>query len=183
MMTIFKIIIASLVITVVSLVVFQFVDPNVKKTVVSVGDNTEIAEDAYSVSISGEITTKGTYLLTEGSTLEDLIAAAGGTTSNADILCYDESITLEKSASYYIAPIYDTDNVCSTNKIVKYNINTCTADDLTNISGIGSSIASNIISYRDENNTFMRLEDIMNVNGIGTSTFIKMRNYIRLRDA
>lgn len=181
MTTLAKIIIVTLVITVIGLVVFQFIDPNiVQQTVTSLASG---SSDVFSVTVSGEVVTEGTYLLDEGTTFGDLIAAAGGATSNADYLCINDDIELISSGSYYVAPIYDHSNVCSTAKIVKYNINTCESSDLENISGIGSTISSNLIKYRDEIGEFKRLEDIMEVSGIGSSTFSKMRNFIRLKDA
>lgn len=185
MSTMLKFVLVSLILTVVSLVVLQFIDPNVQKNSINGAQISENDDDAdtFSVSISGEVRTTGTYIVSSGCSLGDLIATAGGATTNADELCYDESYAIEKNGSYYIAPLYDTANVCSNTKIVKYNINSCTSDDLVNISGIGSTIATNIIKYRDEVSSFKCLEDVMNVNGIGSSTFVKLRNYIKLREA
>ena len=56
-------------------------------------------------------------------------------------------------------------------------------DDLKNIDGIGDSIAQSIITHRAEHGSFYRLEDVMDVNGIGNATFSKLKNYIRLKEA
>jgi competence protein ComEA len=180
MSTIVKIVIFSLILTIIGLVVFQFIDPNIQK---AVSDSiTSADENSLYVSISGEINHVGSYYIANETKLSDLIATAGGVTTNADYLCFDEELTLIANGSYYIAPLYDNSNVCSTAKLTKYNINTCAVEDLEKINGIGSSIATNVINHRNEVGSFKQLEDIMNVNGIGSSTFSKMKNFIRLKD-
>ena len=44
--------------------------------------------------------------------------------------------------------------------------------------GIGSSTASKIIDYRNKNGKFTKLEDIMNVSGIGEAKFSTIKDYI-----
>ena len=180
MATIVKVIIFSLIITIIGIVAFQFIDPNVAKPNNLV--SSLISENTLSVEINGEITTSGTYLIEEGSTLDDLISLAGGTTSNADELCYFNNLVLETKSTYYIAPIYDNADVCANTKITKYNINNSTSDDLLNIKNVGATIANNIISYRNEIGTFNKLEDLLKVNGIGSATFSKIKNFVRLKD-
>lgn len=60
------------------------------------------------------------------------------------------------------------------------NINTASADDITNanLSGIGNGLAKRIVEYRDSNGKFNNIEEIMNVNGISEKTFEKIKNNI-----
>ena len=44
--------------------------------------------------------------------------------------------------------------------------------------GIGESKAKAIISYRKESGVFKSIEDIMNIPGIKTSAFSKIKEYI-----
>lgn len=60
----------------------------------------------------------------------------------------------------------------------KISINEADEENLTKISGIGSSKAKSIIEYRKQNGNFKTIEDIMNVSGIGKSLFEKIKDYI-----
>lgn len=62
----------------------------------------------------------------------------------------------------------------------KVNINTAGAAELDTIPGIGPVLAQRIIDYRLQNGLFSSPEDIMNVSGIGSKTFEKMAEYIRV---
>ncbi len=57
------------------------------------------------------------------------------------------------------------------------NINTASLEELTTIKGLGESKAKAIIEYR-KNNKFNKIEDIMNVSGIGSSLYETIKIYI-----
>ena len=58
------------------------------------------------------------------------------------------------------------------------NINTATKEELMTIGGIGESKATQIISYRETNGPFQKIEDIMNISGIKEGIFSKIKDYI-----
>lgn len=58
------------------------------------------------------------------------------------------------------------------------NINSATKEELQTINGIGESKANNIIKYRETNGKFTKIEDIMNVEGIGESLYEQIKIYI-----
>ncbi len=65
-----------------------------------------------------------------------------------------------------------------TNTSGKISINTATEDELSTLSGIGKSRARDIIAYREKNGPFTKIEDIMNVSGIGESLFASIKEDI-----
>ena len=59
----------------------------------------------------------------------------------------------------------------------KININTATQEELTTLKGIGPVKAAEIINYRNKNN-FQKIDDIVNVKGIGPKTFDQIKDFI-----
>lgn len=55
------------------------------------------------------------------------------------------------------------------------NVNTATVAQFEALPGIGPSMAQRIVAYRDKNGPFKKLEDLMNVQGIGEKSFLKLR--------
>ena len=82
--------------------------------------------------------------------------------------------------TYYIASKYDSSDICSTSEVEKVNVNTDDATTLTNVSGITTSIANSIVSYRSEKGLFNTLEQLLEVYGIGNATYRKIRGYVIL---
>ncbi len=58
------------------------------------------------------------------------------------------------------------------------NINTATAQQLEALPRIGPAIAQRIIAYREKNGAFKRPAELMNVKGIGESTFLQLKDLI-----
>ena len=58
------------------------------------------------------------------------------------------------------------------------NINTASADELTQLKGVGSNQASRIIEFREKNGPFKKPEDLMLVPRIGQKTFEKNKDLI-----
>jgi len=181
-----KLFAAVLVTVVVMIVVFQVIDPKVESAggnaATTLVDKSNTTSESLSVSISGEIKRSGTYVLETNTTLEELISVAGGLTTNADECAFDTTYLLEDKASFYIAPKYDNSDVCSMEPIVKANVNEDNEEGLQTVKGIGSTVAKAIISYREANGSFKRIEDLKKVSGIGNATFEKIKDYVRLRD-
>lgn len=67
--------------------------------------------------------------------------------------------------------------------VEKININTATAEQLTQLKGIGSSHAAGIIAYREKNGLFKNPEDLINVPRIGQKTFEKNKDLITIKNS
>ena len=58
------------------------------------------------------------------------------------------------------------------------NLNTCTAQELMTINGIGEKKASDIIAYRDYLGGYTSVEQIKNIKGIGDGIYAKISPYL-----
>ena len=56
------------------------------------------------------------------------------------------------------------------------NINTASAAELEALPGVGPKTAARIIEYRQKNGPFKKVEEIMNVRGLGEKNFLKLRS-------
>jgi competence protein ComEA len=61
---------------------------------------------------------------------------------------------------------------------VVLNLNTATATDLQELPGIGAKTAARIVDYRQKNGPFKKIEELMNVQGVGEKSFLKLRSQI-----
>ena len=55
------------------------------------------------------------------------------------------------------------------------NLNTATVAELERLPGIGPKVAARIVDYRTKKGPFRKTEELMNVQGIGEKSFLKLR--------
>jgi competence protein ComEA len=58
----------------------------------------------------------------------------------------------------------------------RININTAGVEELVTLPGIGRVYAERIVEYRTKNGPFKRVEDLLNVRGVGEKTFEKIKD-------
>ena len=173
---------------------------------VASGDNTntqnttELEEDIAIVHVTGAVKNPGIVKLKEGSRIEDAIEAAGGLTENADISDVNLAYILEDGIKLRIPSTSDetitnTDilienngeniieetNTSTNNSNGSININKATEAELDTLPGIGPSLASKIVEYREQNGKFSTIEDIKNVTGIGESKYESIKDFICIK--
>jgi competence protein ComEA len=62
------------------------------------------------------------------------------------------------------------------------NINTATQAQLETLPGVGAKAAVRILEYRQKNGQFKKVEDLMNVKGIGEKSFLKLKPRLSVTD-
>lgn len=154
-------------------------------------DNIEDKKKKIKVHIDGEILQPGIIELNEESRIADAIEKAGGVTENADMSKVNLAYVLRDGQKIRIPKKDDETNKeyieeageeVLINDIFKnsqkVNINEATQTELETLNGIGTSTALKIINYRKEHGKFNKIEDIMQVPGIGESKFNNIKNDI-----
>lgn len=151
--------------------------------------------------ISGAVKEEGVYTLKSGSRLQDLIDAAGGLTSRAQIKAINRSLLLQDQDKVYIpykgektaaAPTAGIANqeagsasassssAASADGAGKINLNTATAADLQKLNGIGEKKAEQIIAYREQKGGFKSIDELKEVSGIGDKTFDALKDQLTI---
>ncbi|MDD6720261.1 MAG: helix-hairpin-helix domain-containing protein [Lactobacillus porci] len=149
--------------------------------------------------ISGAVKEEGVYTLKSGSRLQDLIDAAGGLTSRAQIKAINRSLLLQDQDKVYIpykgektaaAPTAgiasnaaassssSSSSPAASSAAGKVNLNTATAADLQKLNGIGEKKAEQIIAYREQKGGFKSIDELKEVSGIGDKTFDALKDQI-----
>ena len=127
----------------------------------------EAAPFQYSgdIYIGGAVVNPGLYPLREGDTIESLIQTAG-LISDADVGKIE--IYVPKTDELY--------------KPQRIDINRADTWLLDALPGVGPGRAQAIIDYRNQNGPFHKIEDLLNIEGIGESTLNRMRDFITVQD-
>ena len=63
------------------------------------------------------------------------------------------------------------------------NINTASVAELDALPGIGAKTAALIVEYRQKNGLFKKVEELMNVRGVGEKNFVKLKAQISVTPA
>jgi competence protein ComEA len=63
------------------------------------------------------------------------------------------------------------------------NLNSATATQIATLPGVGEKAAQRIVEYREKNGGFKKIEELMNVKGIGEKSFLKLKPLITVGDS
>ena len=118
------------------------------------------------IYIGGAVNNPGFYPLKGGDNIAALIQAAGGTTTGADLARLE----------LYIPQVGEEQEP------QKININRAEAWLLEALPGIGETRAQAIVDYRQQNGLFHNINELINVEGIGATTYEKIKHLVTIED-
>ena len=153
-------------------------------TVSSVGIREEAELKAY---VTGAVRRPGLYTIEEGDRLADLIDLAGGITEDADMQAVNLAVRVNDQDHWTVPKVGEPTVVPSNAVLVgeptsgKVDINSADAKVLETLPGIGETRAEAIIQHREEHGPFERIDDIVAVPGIGSSTMEGLRDLVEVR--
>lgn len=142
------------------------------------------------VDVKGHVNKPGIYEVDHQARLNDVIKLAGGLTSEADPNSVNLAQKLTDEMIIYVASKEEDINLAfkqieeskvesganSVDRLI--NINTASSMELQELNGIGQAKAEAIISHREDQGYFDKIEDIQQVSGIGQKSFENLKDSI-----
>lgn len=159
------------------------------------------------VHVAGEVVIPGVYRLRPGARWSDAVAAARGPTFLADLSAVNLAQPLRDGERVFIPrtpePVLPAGAENGDGEgppagqqryaapphpgrpraaaAVPVEINAATAADLEALPGIGPVLAARIVAHREQNGRFERLEDLLDVEGIGPRLLARLRPLVQVR--
>lgn len=155
---------------------------------------------SFVVFVCGAVNRPGVYEVSKGARIFDVIEKAEGYREDAASTYLNLAESVSDGQKIYVPTLYEIESgnlsassgaIASINNGILaaggttssvgsglVNINKATEDELKTLPGVGESKAKAIIAYREENGGFKRKEDIMEISGIKTNLFNKVKDKI-----
>ncbi len=137
----------------------------------------EAAPD-ITVHVSGEVVSPGLVTIPAGSRVADAVAAAAGTTRDADLSRLNLAAPVSDGQQVVVAGIEEHGDAVGPASDGRVNVNTATAAELEQLPGVGPVLAGRIAAFREENGPFAAVEDLLDVPGIGEGKLETMRDSV-----
>ena len=142
-----------------------------------------IAEPEIFVDVTGAVNNPGVYTLTGRSRVIDAIKAAGDSAPGADLSTINLARVLNDGEQIYVdSTVVNSSGQRVSKKVSSgpININRATLRQLDALDGIGPVIAGRIIEYRKKNGSFLTVDDLQKVSGIGAAKFAQIKSKVRI---
>lgn len=144
-------------------------------------ENEEEEEQTVVVDIKGEVNHPGVYEIDSNARVHDVIKLAGGFTKNADEFPVNLAQKVQDEMVIIVPNINDFSKEGYEHfEEGKVRINYATQEEIETLNGIGPAKAQAIIQYREENGFFQKVEDLLEVSGIGEKTLDNIREDIQI---
>ncbi len=132
------------------------------------------------MEVTGKVAHPGVYSFPKPPTLEEVWTKAGapGTAQDRDkTIASGSRVEVTPDGGYRVAAMSGAQLVTLGLTI---DLNRATAEDLDALPGIGPALAQRIIDYRQAHGPFKKIEDLMEVSGIGPQNLQKLKPYLGL---
>jgi len=142
-----------------------------------------IAEPEIFVDVTGAVNNPGVYSLSGRSRVIDAIKAAGDSAPGADLSTINLARVLNDGEQVYVdSTVVNSSGQRVSKKVASgpININRATLRQLDGLDGIGPVIAGRIIDYRKKNGSFLTIDDLQKVSGIGAAKFAQIKSKVRI---
>ena len=143
----------------------------------------EVVEPEIFVDVTGAVNKPGVYSLPSRSRVIDAIKAAGDSSPGADLSTINLARIINDGEQIYVDSTVVNSSGVRIRKSIRIgplNINQATVKQLDSLDGIGPVIAERIVEYRKKNGSFVTIEDLQKVSGIGAAKFELIKSKVRI---
>ena len=144
--------------------------------------------ESLRVHVAGAVSEPGVYTLPMEAIVSQAIEAAGGPLDEAILDMVNMAAELEDGQQIFVPVKVDTSSetypsvpIFVPASVDKININTAPAAKLETLPGIGPSLAKKIVEFREAHGPFLKIEDLLNVSGIGPAKLEEIKGLITIR--
>ncbi len=137
-------------------------------------------DTAVTVHVSGEVVAPGLVEVAATARVADAVAAAGGTTRDADLARVNLAAPLQDGLQIVIPNVAGPTGDGAIVSDGRIHINAATAAELEQLPGVGPVLAAKIAAHRDEYGPFTTVEDLLDVSGIGEAKLAGLRDSVAL---
>jgi competence protein ComEA len=128
------------------------------------------------VHVSGAVRAPGVVSVTAASRVFDVVVAAGGATSSADLTQINLAAPV-RDGDRVIVP-FEGERAAGVAGDEGVDLNAATSSGLEELPGVGPVLAARIVAFREANGAFTAVEDLLDVPGIGEAKLAAMRGTI-----
>lgn len=132
------------------------------------------------IDVKGAVFKEGVYEMKEGDRVKEAVEKAGGLLPDADVKKVNLAQIVQDQMLLYVPnknePVQEGATFSKSEG--KVQINTASKEQLEKITGIGSRKAESILKYREEHGPFQKIEDLLEIDGIGAKSLEKIKDQI-----
>jgi competence protein ComEA len=146
---------------------------------------TSITSADVVVHAAGAVRSPGLYHLPVGARVDDLLRAAGGATTDADLDRINLAAPLTDGSRVYVPrvgeaapPVASGGSGADASSSGPLDLNTATLEQLDALPGVGPATAKAIIDARSKRGRFTSVDDLLSVRGIGPAKLEAIRDLV-----
>jgi competence protein ComEA len=140
------------------------------------------------VHVAGAVARPGVVRVAPGARTVDALDAAGGPTADADVSAVNLAARLSDGQRVVVPLLGGTvaggaaspADTAPVSPEAPIDLNQATATELEELPGVGPSTAAAIVAHRQRIGRFLRIEDLLDVRGIGTARLEALRPLVRV---
>jgi len=129
------------------------------------------------VNVVGKVVHPGLVTLRDGARVADAVRAAGGPTQDADLTTVNLARKLSDGEQVAVGVPAAAES--PDRPLGKVDLNTATAEQLQELPGVGPTTAKRILQWRTKHGRFASVDQLREVDGIGTSKFGRLKDLVR----